>query len=150
MERFPNMARGRRRGSPLWLLSVVAACGVLALLVANAPHRAATVAVRAPAQTTDTTVLIEQTIPIDTTASTPDPAAATPTTQVPTGTEARTVTATPRPRPHARTNRRARTAATDPTTSPDTVAVTAETTPATVAPSLSAPTPLVAHLAVTG
>ncbi len=160
MERFPNMARGRRRGSPLWLLSVVAACGVLALLVANAPHRAATVAVRAPAQPTDTTVMTEQTIPIDTTdttpdpaavtPTTPDPAAVTPTTQIPTGTEARTLTTTPRKRAHARANRRTQTAATDPTTSPDTVAVTAKTTPATIAPSLPAPTPLVAHLAFTG
>jgi hypothetical protein len=141
------MARGRRRGSPLWLLSVVAACGVLALLVANAPKHAASVAVRAPAQTTDTTVLTEPTIPVDSTVETSAP---TPTTLVRTGSEALTATTPPTTRANARVNRRARAAATDPTTSPDTVAAPPETTPATIAPSLPAPTPVVAHLAVTG
>ena len=144
------MARGRRRGSPLWLLSVVAACGVIALLVANAPQHTASVAVHAPTQTTDTTFLTEQTIPIDATGITTKPAATTPTTQIPTGTEARTLTTTSRKRAHTSANRRARTAATDPATTPDTLTVTAAATPATIAPSLPPPTPLVAHLAITG
>ena len=144
------MARGRRRGSPLWLLSVVAACAVIALLVANAPKHAASVAVHAPTETTDTTVLTEQTIPIDATAKTTEPVAAPPTTQIPTGTEAQTLTTTPPKRAHTSANRHARTAATARATTPDTLTVAAAATPATIAPSLPAPTPLVAHLAITG
>ena len=126
------MARGRRRGSPLWLFSVVAAVAVLALLVANAPRHSSSVAVQPPGTTTEATVT---TVPADTVVThtkkrTTKPAATvaptTPATDLLTGEAVTPDTAAPAPTP------------------------TPTTTPKTVAPILAPPKPLVAHLAVTG
>ena len=133
------MARGRRRGSPLWLLSVVAAVAVLALLVVNAPRHASSVAVQPP---TEPTVATETTVPVDTVVP--------PTTRKRSAKPAATVPPTEETTPV--TDLLTGEPVTEDTVAatPDTVAVTPTTTPKTVAPILAAPKPLVAHLAVTG
>jgi hypothetical protein len=121
----------------LWLFSVLGACAVLALLVANAPTHTSTVAVRTPVPTADTSAK-PKVAARHTKQTTSKSAVTTPPTQPPARAAVSTPTTTLEP------------PATTSATTPATIAPTAVTTPATVAPSLPAPTPVVAHLAITG
>jgi hypothetical protein len=130
------MARGRGSGSKFWLLSVVGACAVIALLIMNAPTHTSSVAVQGPAPVTATTAKPRAKTPAK-------PAATTPTTRV--ASVPATVQSTT---PHSATQatlpdvpaRRKRLRATTPATVPVT---TLATTPATV------PTMIVGHLPAT-
>jgi hypothetical protein len=146
------MKRDGGRGSHWWLVSVIAACAVMAFLLTHMPANKASVAVRTQAATTPTTLRHRARAAAPTrTTSTTRPDTTTPTNDapqipnfvIPTGAA---------PSPHVQAARQA--LPTGPTaqgTAPSTGAPStgAPSTGAPQFPTAVAPKPLVAHLPIT-